>query len=274
VGFGTAHGLVPGQALVFGAELRFVAAVVDDHTVQLNAPFSVQPGAGSTTGITATYFPGSDLGSATILDFWSPGTAVQRLVYGAAVDQLQVQVNADFHAFQFSGPACDIVDSSSFQQGQGGLSGFPTEPGPSTFNYSIIPGHLGQVWLDSAPDQFFTLTSATVKIANQVGLRDKEFGSTLARGISPGTRSVEVDLTIYQQDDTQTKGLYQAARQESPVAVMLQLGQQAGQLTGIYLKGVLLATPQFDDAEARQQWVFKSCRAQGIADDEISVAFG
>ena len=30
----------------------------------------------------------------------------------------------------------------------------------------------------------------------------------------------------------------------------------------------------FDDAEVRQQWVFKSCRAQGIADDEISVAFG
>jgi hypothetical protein len=274
VGFGTAHGLVPGQALVFGADLRFVAAVVDDHTVQLNAPLSVQPGAGTSSGITATYFPGSDLSSATILDFWSPGTAVQRLIYGAAVDHLQVQVNGDFHAFQFSGPACDIVDSSSFQQGQGGLSAFPAEPGPSAFNYSIISGHLGQVWLDSAPDQFFTLTSATVKIANQVGLRDREFGSTHARGISPGIRSVEVDLTIYQQDDAQTKALYQAARQESPVAVMVQLGQQAGQLTGIYLKGVVLTTPEFDDAEVRQQWVFKSCRAQGITDDEISVAFG
>ena len=274
VSFGTAHGLIPGQALGFGAELRFVAAIVDDHTVQLNAPFSVQPGAGSSTGITATYIPGTELSSATILDLWSPGTAVQRLIYGAAVDQLQIHVNGDFHGFQFSGPACDIVDSLSFEQGQGGLSAFPADPGPSTFNYSIIPGHLGQVWLGSAPDQFFTLTSATVKIANQAALRDKEFGATHARGISPGMRSVEVDLSIYQQDDAQTKALYQAARQESPVAVMLQLGQQAGQLTAIYLKSVSLTTPEFDDAEVRQQWVFKSCRAQGISDDEISVAFG
>jgi len=55
---------------------------------------------------------------------------------------------------------------------------------------------------------------------------------------------------------------------------MLQLGQQAGQLTGIYLKSVMLETPEFDDSEVRQQWTFKSCRAQGIADDEISIAFG
>ena len=274
VAFGTAHGLAPGQAVGYGADLRFVAAIVDDHTVQLNAPFSVQPAAGTTTGATATYCPGSDLSSATILDSWSPATAVQRLIYGAVVDQLQIQVNGDFHAFQFSGPACDMVDSTSFQQGQAGLSEFPPEPAPAPFDYSIIPGHLGQVWLGSAPDQFFTLTSATVKLTNQAALRDREFGATHARGISAGVRSVSIDFSIYQQDDSQTKALYQAARQESPVSVMLQLGQQAGQLTGIYLKGVVLAAPEFDDTEVRQQWVFKSCRAQGIGDDEISVAFG
>jgi hypothetical protein len=272
--FGAPHGLTPGQAVAYGADLRFVAAVVDDHTVQVNAPFSVQPAVGTTTGITATYGPGTELSSATILDFWSPGTAVQRLIYGAAVDDLQIHVNGDFHGFQFSGPACDIADSSSFQQGQAGLNAFPAEPAPANFDYAIVPGHLGQVWLGSAPDQFFTVTTATVKFANNAGLRDHEFGSILARGISPGVRSVTVDLNIYQQDDAQTKALYQAARQESPVSVMLQLGQQPGQLTGIYLKGVILATPEFDDAEMRQQWVFKNCRAQGIADDEISIAFG
>ena len=55
---------------------------------------------------------------------------------------------------------------------------------------------------------------------------------------------------------------------------MLQLGQQAGQLTAIYLNSVVLETPEFDDSEIRQQWVFKSGRAQGIANDEISIAFG
>lgn len=274
VAFAGAHGLKPGQGVAYGGDIRFVAAVVDDHTIQLNAAFSVLPAAGTMIGASATYAPGGELSSATILDCWSPASAVQRMIYGAAVDQLQVQVNGDFHEFQFSGPVCDVVDSSSFQQSQGGLSAFPQEPALSAFDYSIIPGHLGQVWLGSAPDQFFTLTSATVTIKNNVTLREREFGSNLARGISAGVRSVSVDFSLYQQDDSQTKALYQAARQESPVSVMLQLGQQAGQLTGIYLNSVVLQTPEFDDSELRQQWVFKSCRAQGIADDEISMAFG
>src|SRR5258708_10414788 len=166
VAFGAAHGLTPGQAVAYGADLSFVAAVVDDHTVQLNAPFSIQPATGTTTGVTATYLPGSELSSATIVDYWSPGTAVQRLIYGAAVDDLQIQVNGDFHGFQFSGPACDIVASSSFQQGQGGLGAFPAEPTPTGFSYSIVPGHLGQVWLGSAPDPFFPLTPAPATFAN------------------------------------------------------------------------------------------------------------
>lgn len=272
--FNASHGLLPGQGIAYGAEMRFVAAVVDAGTVQLNAPLSVAPSPGSMVQSTATYLPGNELSSATILDCWSPVSSVQRFVYGAAVDQLQIEVNGDFHEFQFSGAACDVADSSSFEEGQAGLAAFPQEPAASAFDYAIVPGHLGQVWLGSSPGQFFTLTSATLKLSNNILLRDNEFGSTIARGMSPGMRSVTVDFSLYQLDDSQTQALYQAARQQSPVGVMFQLGQQAGQLTGIYLKGVQLETPEFDDSEPRQQWVFKSCRAQGIADDEISIAFG
>jgi len=272
--FAAAHGLTPGQSVVYGGEMRFVAAVVDGLTVQINAPFSVPPAGGTTTGATATYFPGTAMTSATILDCWSPSSAVQRMLYGVAMDQLQMQINGDFQEFRFSGPACDVVDNASFQQGQGGLNAFPPEPAAAAFDYSIIPGHLGEVWLGSIPNQFFTLTSATVIVKNNVQLRDHEFGSSHARGISSGIRSVTVDFSLYQQDDSQTKALYQAARQESPVSVMFQLGQQAGQLMGVYLKGVVLETPEFDDTEVRQRWVFKSCRAQGSVDDEVSIAFG
>jgi hypothetical protein len=260
--------------VAYGADIRFVEAVVNAQTIQLNEAFSVLPAAGTMIGPSATYAPGEELNSATIFDCWSPVSAVQRMIYGAAVDQLQVQVNGDYHEFQFSGPACDVVDSTSFQPNQGGLSAFPQEPALGPYVYSIVPGNLGQVWLGSAPNEFFTLTSATVTIKNNITLRDHEYGSNLARGISPGIRSVSVDFTLYQQDDSQTQALYQAARQESPVSVMLQLGQQAGQLTGIYLKSVVLETPEFDDSQVRQQWTFKSCRAQGIADDEVSIAFG
>src|SRR5690349_7621065 len=96
VAFTAPHGLIPSQGVTYGADLRFVAAVVDDHTVQLNASFTTAAGSGATTGYTATYRPGNELPSVSILDSWSPQSAVQRLLYGAVVDQLQVQVNSDF----------------------------------------------------------------------------------------------------------------------------------------------------------------------------------
>jgi hypothetical protein len=272
--FATPHGLTAGQGVVYGSEIRFVTAIVNDQTIQINAPFTVTPANGASMGISATYSLDTELNSVTILDCWSPTSAVQRMIYGLAIDRLQLQVNADFYEFQFAGAACDVADTTSFQPGQGGLTVFPAEPSSSGFEYSIVPGHLGDVWLGNAPNQFFTLTSATVTLNNDIMLRDKEFGAALARGISPGMRNVSVNFSLYQQDDSQTQALYQAARQQAPTSVMLQMGRQAGQLTGVYLKSVMLETPEFDDSQTRQQWTFKSCRAQGVTDDEISIAFG
>jgi hypothetical protein len=274
VAFSAPHGLQPGQGVNSGAELRFVSALVDDHTVQLAAPFSVAPAAGVALGGTMTYVPAAELPSATIFDYWSPGSAVQRILCGTAVDQLTVSVNGDFHEFTFSGYACDVLDSASFQSGQGGLSAFPAEPTVGGLNYSIIPGHMGQVWLGTAPDQFFTLTKADIVLKNELELRNKEFGSTLARGISPGMRVVTLDFHLYAMNDDATKGLYQAARQRSPVSVMMQLGEQPGQLFGVYLKSLIPEVPEFDDAERRLQWMFRENRAQGSVNDEIFFAFG
>jgi hypothetical protein len=75
-------------------------------------------------------------------------------------------------------------------------------------------------------------------------------------------------------DDSATPALYQAARQVSPTSAMLQLGQQQGELFGVYMKSVVPQVPQFDDSDQRQQWQFQTCRAQGSVDDEIFVAFG
>jgi len=68
--------------------------------------------------------------------------------------------------------------------------------------------------------------------------------------------------------------LYQASRQRSPMGVMFQLGQQEGQLFGVYLKSVVPEVPEFDDGETRLQWRFSNCRAQGTFNDELFVAFG
>jgi len=272
--FAAAHGLSPGQTVSYGGELRFVAGIVDANTVQLNAPFSSAVGSAGTSGPTVTYAPATELPSASIYDYWSPATAVQRVVTGAAVNQTRIIANGDYQELQFSGVAADLVDSCSFVAMQAGLSEFPPEPITTAGQYTVVPGYLGQVWMGAVPAQVFTLTSAQITLGNDLDLRNREFGSGLARAIAPGRRSVTIDFSVFQQDDAQTQQLYQAARQRSPMSVMLQLGEQQGQLLGVYLKSVALEVPGFDDSQRRLQWRFQSCQAQGLTNDEVYVAFG
>jgi len=274
--FAAAHGLVPGQAVTFGAEIRFVVSLVSATSVELNAPFTLAVSAGSPIGKTVSYGPQTELGSVSIYDYWSPATAVQRILSGAGVDRLRVTVNGDYHEFEFRGPARDIIDSASFAAGQGELQGFPAEPAVEQFDYAIIPGHLGEAWLGNTPDLFYTLTEAELVVDNDLDTRNREFGckGVPPYAIAPGRRTVMLELALYEQDDGVTKALYQAARQQSPMAVMFQLGQQAGQLFGVYLKSVVPEVPEFDDTDRRLEWRFRECRAQGTVDDEIYMAFG
>jgi hypothetical protein len=276
LGFVAPHGLSAGQAVTCGGDLRFVTAIVDSSTVQLNAPFTVSPGTGATVGTTATYGPATELGSVSLFDFWSPTTAVQRLLRGAAVNQMDILVNGDFHEFHFSGQAQDVVDTSSFSAGTGAasLTSFPAEPAVGAFDYSVVPGNLGQAWLGTSASQFFTLTSAQVTVKNNLDTRTKEFGSNLPQAISPGRRTVTADLELLGLDDAATTGLYQAARQQSPIAVMFQLGETAGQVMGVYMQSVIPVVPEFDDSGNRLKWRFRSSRAQGTVDNEVTVAFG
>ncbi len=274
VAFGAAHGLSVGQGVAAGGELRFVAAIVDTVTVQLNAPFTTTPATGATLGASITYSPSTELPSATIFDYWDPLTAVQRFLPGAAVDQLEIRVNGDFHEFRFSGMAQDVVDSSSYTSTVADGPSFPAEPGLLAFDYSVVPGNLGQAWLGSTPTQFFTITNASLVLKNNLDMRMNEFGSSLPLCISPGQRTVTAAVDLYSQDDTATAGLYQAARQQSPVSVMFQLGEAAGQVMAVYLDSVIPQVPEFNDGKNRLQWQFRPSRAQGTVNNEIAVAFG
>jgi hypothetical protein len=271
--FAAPHGLAPGQAITNGGEIRFVTAVQNSTVLFINAPFSGLKG-GAAVGNTMSYGLADDLGSVTLHDYWDPNTAVQRIVNGGAIDKLQVKVNGDFHEFDFSGPARDLVDSASFTSGDAGLTQFPPEPVLAGFDYTVVPGHLGQVWMGSTPVQFLTLTSAELTIQNNISLRLHEFGSDFPLCIQAGAREVSLNLTIFEQDDAQTKQLYQAARQRSPISVMFQLGEQAGQLFGAYMPAMVPEIPEYDDQQSRLQWKFQNSRAQGTANDELYIAFG
>ncbi|HWF10751.1 MAG TPA: hypothetical protein VG297_19925 [Bryobacteraceae bacterium] len=273
--FATAPGLAPGQAVTFNGEIRFVSAVSDDQlTVVLNAPFSTAPVPADPIGPTVGYSLTSELPSVSLFDYWDPSSAVQRVISGLAVDRFTINLNGDFHGFDFKGAAQDIVDSSSFVSGQGGATAFPAEPAAAEFDYSPVPGNLGQVWLGVVPSQFFTVAQASIEIRNNINMRLNEFGSVLPRGIAPGTREVTVTLELFSQDDAATAALYQAARQHSAISMMFQLGQLNGQLMGVFLKSLIPDVPVFDDSDSRLKWKFSDTRAQGTIDDEVVVAFG
>jgi hypothetical protein len=272
--FTAAHGLTPGQAITSNGEIRFVAAVSDELTVMLNAPFTATPSAGTSIGATMSYPPATELTSVSLYDSWSPTGAVQRILAGAAIDRARIKVNGDYHTFEFSGAAADLIDSSTFVEGLGGLTEFPPEPETESLDYSIVPGHLGQAWLGVEPTQIYTLTSAEVVIDNDLDLRNREFGSTTPRCIVAGQRKVTLKFALFSNDDESMTMLYQAARQRSPISVMFQLGEQEGQMFGVYIKSIVPEVPDFDDSEARLIWEFSGCRAQGTVNDEIYVAFG
>lgn len=188
---------------------------------------------------------------------------------------MEILVNGDYHEFRFSGLAQDVVDSSSFSAGGAGqLTSFPAEPALGGFDYAIVPGNLGEAWLGTAATQFLTITSATLVLKNNLDTRSKEFGSRLPLALAPGERTVTAAFSLYGMDDTATESLYQAARQESPIGVMFQLGTTQGQVMGVYLQSVVPEVPEYDDSSNLLQWKFRASRAQGTVDNEIAVAFG
>ena len=269
----TPHGLSAGSAVSFGNEIRFVTEVPDSRTAVVNSPFSVTLAVGAVLGPAVSYRVSTGLPSVTLYDYWDPTTTISRIIPGAAIDTCIVTVNGDYHEFAFSGPAADLIDSATFAASSSGLSAFPAEPILSGFDYSIVPGHLGQVWLGSTPNQFFTLTGASIEIKNNIALRSTEFGSSYPMSIAPGERDVVSHFTLMAQDNAQTTALYAAAKLRTPVSAMLQLGQQKGQLMGIMLPNVMPEIPSYNDSQPRLQWEFKNNRAQGTSDDEIYIAF-
>ncbi len=272
--FSGPHGLVPGQAFGSNGELRFVKTVDSPASVTVNAPFSSAPASGSALTGAVTYRPAADLPSLSIYDYWDPAWAVNRILIGAAVGEFEIKINADFHEFEFRGEAQDVLDSASFAAGQGGLGSFPAEPAVAGSSALPVPGNLGQAWLGETASKFATVTQASISLDNDLDLRNREFGSSLPRCVGGGVRKVLAQVSLYEADDAATRGLYQAARAQTPIGVLFQSGQTPGALFGAWLKNVVPKVPEFDDSGRLLAWSFRDCRAQGTEDDEIYVAFG
>lgn len=268
------HGLASGQAITAEGEIRFVTSSPDPTTVTVNAPFTVPLAPGSPVGVTVSYAPGGAMSSVSLFDYWTPASAVQRLLAGAAVDEMRLSVNGCYHQFRFSGPGRELIDNLTFEGGQGGLASYPAEPEINQIETPAVAGNLGQAWFGATPAQFFTVTAAEIVVRNHLELRNREFGSNSPRAVVPGEREVTATFDLYEEDADASRELYQAARQRSPICVFLQMGQAPGQLFGVNLRGAVPEVPSFDDRELRLQWRFSNSRAQGFRDDEVMMAFG
>jgi len=253
------------QAVSTGGEIRFVTNIVDPVTVTTNAPFSTAPQVGGTFTPTATFIPGDLLPSCSLFDYWSPATALQRIICGAGIDDFSLEANGDYQEFSFRGMAQDLIDSASFSSGLGQLTAFPTEPTYSQIDYAIVPGNLGQIWMGAEPNRYATVTQAALRLQNDLEARANEFGSQVPQFISPGARAVTFDFRLFEQDNQATMELYQAARQQSTIQIMLQLGQTAGQLFGAYMQSVVPQVPELDDSQRMVQWKVSGSRAQAPA---------
>lgn len=267
------HGLSVGSAVSYSGEIRFVQSVVNSSTFTTNAPFSRVPSVNECFCPTFTYSLANILPSVTLYDYWEINSMVSRIITGAGVDNLQISINGDYHNLTFSGSAADIISPNSFQAGTAGLQSYPSEPAARSFDYAGVPGHLGQVWLGQGPSQMFTLTEASVQIKNNLELRRYEFGSTYPKSIVPGEREVASNFSLLVQEDSQIAALYSAAKQRTLISAMLQLGQQQGQLMGVYMPRVVPEMPNYVDSDMRLIWSFNNNTAQGISNDEIYIAF-
>jgi hypothetical protein len=270
--FSASHGLAAGQALAIGGEVRFVESVGGANTVVVSAPFESEV-AGMAAGAAVSYPLAHDLKSVTLYDYWSPETAVQRILAGSSVDEMTVNVNGDFHEITFRGEAAELVDNRTFQAQQGGLALFPAEPALAGNVEAPIPGHLGQAWLGTGPTMIHTVKSARVVVKNNIDYRRRDFGSLKTRCLVPGDREVTIDLELYSQDSTAFNELYEAARLRNGLPLTIQMGNAPGQMSCIWIPNFVPEIPEFVDDEPRLRWRVKSSQAQGLAEDEVNVAF-
>ena len=273
VDFPAPHGMSEGCAVNIGGELRFVESIPSSTSVRLCAPLTKTNGSAVMFPAVA-YAPASAAPSVSMFDYWDPRTSVQRVVRGAGVDEMEIQVDGTEHSLVFRGPAAELVDSASFQPAAGGLIAFPIEPSTEAGTWAPVPGNLGQVWMGNSQTQVLTLTKAQVHLKNNLQTRDFEFGTNFPLALSPGQRDVEVQFEVYATDSSVFAELHQAAQTETPIPLTIQLGDQPGAMAAIHMKTFVPQVPHFDDSQTRLLWSFASSRAQGTGNDEIYFAFG
>ena len=268
--FNAAHGLIAGQALRFAGELRFVKSIVDAATVEISAPFGAGIQAGSSIGTSVTLYPGDKPKPLTLGDYWTPAGHLDRILAGSILDEMTISLDSDFHGASFRGVTREVASAAAFSAGSTGLAQFPAEPSTAYKSFQLVPGHVGKLFLG---DVAYHLLDLTLSLRNQVDARALEFGTSIAPCYSADLREVEIAFRLFASSDAAVVNLHALSRNRQETSLTIQLGNQAGQLVGVYVPRFVPEIPEVVDSESRAVLSFPSSLAYGVFNDEITVAF-
>jgi hypothetical protein len=69
------------------------------------------------------------------------------------------------------------------------------------------------------------------------------------------------------------QSLYAAANEGTPLPLMLQCGKQQGEMMAVFVPQLRAQLPVYNGQQPVLQWEFSNSLGEGIADDELYVAF-
>ncbi len=270
VGFNAAHGLQVGQAIRFQGQLRFVKAVNSTTVVTMSAPFGAGFQAGSTTGKAITLWPGDKPKPLTLGNYWSPAGTLDRVLAGCVVNEMSIALNSDFHGASFRGSVREVASVTGFAAGSTGLASFPSEPANPTQAFQLVPGHVGRLFLGGVE---YYLLDLSLRFVNNADATTREFGMALSPCYSADLRELSLQFQLYAAEDAAVNQLHILARSRQETDLTIQLGNQPGQLVGIYVPRFVPEIPELKEADARVLMSYPKSLAYGVSNDEITVAF-
>jgi len=228
------------------------------------------------SGVSVTYSLTDSLYYLSAMSFRQPATANQRALAGALVTSATFNFGAGVNiaSASFQGVAPWIVDSFTLPTaaaadsfGWHGMA-YPSQPSSHATNGNAVTGFLGAVLVNG--QTYANFKTGQIKLDTGVDLSEV-FGSYYGGTPEASERNFTAQCSIYDQDDSTTQALYAIAEAKTPVTVVYQFGNVAGNTWTLTLNGVQFACPDIDDSGKSFVANFGDSQASGNGDDEGSL---
>ncbi len=209
-------------------------------------------------------------------------TLTQQFAIGCLVSDWSISINTDIFSLSANGPCYWVLDSENFANedtaGKGGLTATPLEISSPTVVGSIQPGFIGTATFDGngVDSTTFPLIAAGIKGRTGNDYSHDAFGTSYGALPAGGRRMVSTNCTFQDCDAAFLNNLKVKAKSKTPINITYVVGNVAGSITTIALKGVQLATPDYSDEAARVVSAFSESQTSAStvsAVDEIAITF-